>query len=47
VEVFMARTYHEKARKMKREAAGSAKGERAEKKRGPGLGSRAPKIALR
>jgi hypothetical protein len=46
-EVFMARNYHEKAGKMKLEGGGKRAARRCRKKRGPGLGSRAPKIALR
>jgi hypothetical protein len=46
-EVFMARSYHEMVGKLKREVIGKGGEESAVKKRGPGLGSRAPKIALR
>ena len=47
IEVDMARNYHEIARKMKRDGGGKRADEECRKKRGPGLGSRAPKVALR
>jgi hypothetical protein len=47
MEVVIARTYHEKGGKMKQDGADGTQAKAAEKKRGPGLGSRAPKVALR
>jgi hypothetical protein len=47
MEVVIARTYHEKGGKMKQDGADGTQAKAAEKKRGPGFGSRAPKVALR
>jgi len=44
----MAKSYHETGGKLKRkDGAKKRDGTSAEKKRGPGLGSRAPKVAFR
>src|SRR5271167_2356267 len=45
-EEVMARNYHEKGGKLKEGWWKTKDGGRAEKKRGPGLGSRAPRVAF-